>query len=314
MSKMMMALMRRLENDEPGQTGGPAERSADTAGLAGSSPDMGVGSADDDSSDVNWGGMAEELIAEDSGVEGDEQVVDAPEVNKPAESPAPAAPPAADAAAVVPPAEAPVPPTVSPPATPPLPEAPATPTPPVDYAAWRTQKESELESTLYAVNDEDAAALLTEPEKVLPKMAARLHMEVLENAMRAVQAMVPTMIEQVQRSSETNNRAKSLFTSINPDLADPKFEPAIMQLGQTFRKVNPTADAETAAKAIGALVRSALNIPAPQANVGGVAQTPPAMPAPAPFTPARGGGGGTVPAPSSNPFAQMAEEFLNEDM
>ena len=316
MSKMMMALMRRLEDDEPGQTGGPAGSSAGTAGLAGSSPDMGVGSADDDSSDVNWGGMAEELIAEDSVVEGDEQVVDAPEVNKPAESPAPAAPPAGEAptAGQPPSADAPVPSTVSPPAIPPLPEVPATPTPPVDYAAWRTQKESELESTLYAVNDEDAAALLTEPEKVLPKIAARLHMEVLENAMRAVQAMVPTMIEQVQRSSETNNRAKSLFTSINPDLADPKFEPAIMQLGQTFRKVNPTADAETAAKAIGALVRSALNIPAPQASVGGVVQTPPAMPAPAPFTPARGGGGGTVPVPSSNPFAQMAEEFLNEDM
>ena len=313
MSKMLQMLMHRLENQEPGQSGGPA----DSAGLAGSSPDMGVDSADDDSSDVNWGGMADELIAEDSGVEGDEQVVDAPETALPAESPAVASPPVVEApAAGQPPSvDTPVPPTVSPPATPPLPEAPATPTAPVDYGAWRTQKESELESTLYAVSDDDAAALLTEPEKVLPKMAARLHMEVLENAMRAVQAMVPTMIEQVQRSSEVNTRAKSLFTSVNPDLADPRYEPAIMQLGQTFRKVNPTADAETAAKAIGALVRSALNIPAPQANVGGVAQTPPAIaPAPVPFTPARGGGGASIPAGTSNPFAQMAEEFLNEDM
>ena len=49
---------------------------SDTAGLGATSPDMGVDSADDDSSDVNWGGMADELIADDNAVEGDEQVVD----------------------------------------------------------------------------------------------------------------------------------------------------------------------------------------------------------------------------------------------
>ena len=166
---------------------------------------------------------------------------------------------------------------------------------------------------MYAIDEESATALLTEPEVVLPKLAAKVHMEVLESSMRAMQAMMPVMMQQVQQHTEINTRAKNLFTSINPDLVDPAYEPHIMQFGQVYRNVNKTASPEEAARAIGALVRSALGIAQPQAPAPGV-QAPGQVQAPVPFTPARGGGSGAArTSVSSNPFEQLAAEFLQED-
>lgn len=260
---------------------------------------------------VNWSGMAEEILADDETdtgtVEGDVEVVEPPAGETPPAAAAPETPPA----------------TPTPPASPtPAPaaqETPQTPTPqpvqavpaadPNEYATWRETRLGQL-AEHYAVEEADATALLTEPEKVLPKLAARVHMEVLESSMRAMQAMMPVVMQQIQQHNEVNTSAQNLFYSVNQDLRDPKLEPAIMQLGQVYRNVNPNAGPEEAARAIGALVRSALGMaqgPAP------VMQTPSApAAAPVPFTPARGGGGGNTPIPSSNAFSQLAEEFLQE--
>ncbi len=254
---------------------------------------------DSTESDVNWSGIAEELIAEDDGVEGDEVVVEeAPAAPTPApESPAPEAP-VTDSPAPTPVPSAPSAPASTPAAT------------PEEYGAWRNSRLTQLEQ-VYALDTEAANAMLTEPETVLPKLAAKVHMEVLENSMRAMQAMVPVMMQQLQQHTEIEGRAKNLFTSINPDLADPSFTPAIMELGMVYRKVNQSAPPEVAAQAIGNLVRAALGIAAPSA-VQGIQQAPaPQMvrQAVAPFTPARGAGGGNQPATPSNPFEALAQEM-----
>lgn len=256
----------------------------------------------DDDGDINWGGIADELETEDSAVEGDEVVVteEAPaETVAPTEAPQPQK------------AEAPTP-QVAPPA----PSAPSVPTPPPapvatneEYSVWRNSRLSQLEQ-VYALDQEAADAMLTDPETVLPKLAAKVHMEVMENSMRAMQAMVPVMLQQVQYHTEREGKAKNLFTSVNPDLADPQFEPAIMELGAVYRNVNKTAPPEVAAAAIGNLVRAALGIAAP----GAVAPQPQqqVQPQVAPFTPARGAGGGNAPVRSSNPFEALAQEMENE--
>jgi hypothetical protein len=164
---------------------------------------------------------------------------------------------------------------------------------------------------VYALDQEAADAMLTEPELVLPKLAAKVHMEVMENSMRAMQAMMPVMMQQVQYHTEREGKAKNLFTAVNPDLADPRYEPAIMELGTVYRNVNRTAPPEVAAQAIGNLVRAALGIAAP----GAVAPQPQQMAQPvvAPFSPARGAGGGNAPARPSNPFEALAMEMEKED-
>lgn len=247
--------------------------------------------------EVNWSDFDSD--DEDEIVEGDAQVVQEEETPEPLAEPKTPAP-----------VEAPVqeaPPTVQ-----------ASPEPAVDpsaqaesYKAWRTERLTELEKQ-YALSEDDAVTLQTDPEKVLPVLAAKVHMEVLESSMRAVQAMMPAMLGRLQEGSELNNRAKSLFNSVNSDLADPQYEAAILQFGQVYRSMNKTAPPEEAARAIGNLVRAAYGLVPPSAAQP--AGAPPTAPTQgASFVPARGSGGAMRPSPSDNPFARMAEEMLASD-
>lgn len=292
-----------------------ANGEADGGSGAGGSGESSSGSDDSAGDPVNWAGLDEDFDSDDVSIEGDSEVVEPAKVETPvkAEEQPTGTPPAA-----VPPATPPVVPPPPAAEVPPQPAAQPTPAqpgqPPADYQAWRQTRETELAGTIYAINDADAQALLTEPETVLPRMAARMHMEVMESAMRAIQSVIPRMIEGYNQHERANTQAKSLFTSINPDLGDPSYENAILELGQVYRKVNPTAPAEEAARAIGALVRSALGIAAPQAPGVTLPTAPAPVAQPAPFTPARGGGTGQVPRPSGNQFEALANEFLQDDM
>ena len=285
----------------------PADEGSDTTFLTTSTEpadpaDTGSDPADDS---VQWGALANEIDAEDEGLdtESEPEVVAepvSPESPTATPAPTPTTPsvPADPVPAVTPvPAAAPAQPTPS--------EAP----PPEVYTAWRDKRISEL-SGLYALNESDAQALLTEPEVVLPKLVAKAHMEVLEASMRAMQAMMPVMMQQVTQHTERNTQAKGLFTQINPDLADPAYEPAILELGSYYRSKNQQASPEEASRAIGALVRAAFGLTR-QEQV--TVTPPPAQPVVTPFVPARGGGGMSRPAPS-NPFEQLSQEFDSEDL
>ena len=291
-----------------------AEANGEADGGSGGSSESTSSSDDSAGEPVNWAGLDEDFDVEEVSVEGDSEVVETPKVEAPVKADEQAAP------AATPPATPPVVPPAPPAAEiPPQPAAQPTPAQPgqpqADYQAWRQTRETELASTLYAINDADAQALLTEPETVLPRMAARMHMEVMESTMRALQSVLPQAIQGYTQHEQANTQAKQFFSGVNPDLANPAYEPYILQFGEVYRKVNPSAGPEEAARAIGSLVRSALGIAAPQQGV----TPPPAMqvsqqPAPVPFTPARGSGTGSAPPAQANPFIQLANDFLNEDM
>lgn len=309
--KKLFARLLEEGSDVGGSTGGVVLENSTS--FAADTPVSSEPADDSTESEVNWGGIADELESDDNGgstVEGDEVVVETPA----AAAPKPEATPPAQTqptTPATPPSEAPVAPAVQ---TPPVETPPVTPAQPqVEYSVWRENRVKELES-MYAIDEESAAALITEPETVLPKLAAKVHMEVLENAMRAVQAMVPVMMRDIQQHTEINTKAKNLFTSVNPDLVDPAYEEHIMQFGRVYRSVNKTASPEEAARAIGALVRSALGIAQPQASTQQQAAPAPAGVPPAPFVPARGGGtAGVRTSTTDNIFTQLADEFLKED-
>ncbi|MBP8200780.1 MAG: hypothetical protein KAX98_10670 [Nitrospira sp.] len=250
---------------------------------------------------VNWDAMDSSFNDEEvETVEGAEEVI--PLAEEPARVSEPVA---AEIPAV--PATVQAPPTPQVPAAP-VPETPAEPTP--SYTEWRTQRLTQLEQ-MYALDEASAVAALTEPENVLPKLAAKVHLDVLESSMRAMQAMLPTVLGQIQQGSELNTRAKNLFTSVNPDLVDPQYEGAIMQLGQVYRSMNKAAPPEEAARAIGSLVRAAYGIVQQPAAAPTLA--PRQNPAGMPFTPARGAGGISQGTVSNNPFEQLAAEMEKED-
>lgn len=305
-------------NQKKFEEAGSESSFVDTTGGA---PAVGEPAGESTDSDVNWGDLDNEFSASDNEgfetvVEGDNEVVGEPAPAVPASEPAPAPAQAPAPAATPTPTVPPFAPAVPPSSTPtPAPSAPAgEPSPQPNYQEWRANKEVELAEKTYSINDEDAAKLLTEPETVLPRMAARMHMEVMENAMRAVQAMIPQMMRQVQNTERVENSAKNLFAEKNPDLVDPKLEPVILELGMVYRRVNPSTPADVAAVAIGNLVRASLGMVAPQpAGVPpGVVAAPMTTPA-VPFTPARGGSGVTSLPPSNDVWGRLAAEFDADD-
>ena len=274
-------------------------------------------------SDVNWSQLDEDFSQEDlepgTTVEGDLEVV--PGAGDAVE-PTPGATPPATPAVAPTPAATPTPPAATPPVQTPAVETPAPvaptpsapqvePSPLPDYAAWRSQREADLAAQTYSITDEDASKLLTEPETVLPRMAARMHMEVMESTVRVMQTMLPRLMQSVQQTEQREISAKSFFQTANPDLADPRLEPAIMEMGQVYRRLNPAASPEQAAQAIGNLVRASLGIAMP-AQAAPAPTSAPAVPV-VPFVPARGGPGGAVAGGQKDSWGQLADEFLADD-
>jgi hypothetical protein len=248
-----------------------------------------------------------------------------PPAQPPAATPPVATPPVvAQPPAVQPPAEPPVvtPPVVAqPPAQPPAePQAPKPKTPEQEAAERQAAEEllatrtAELE-TFYRLPEDLAGQMQTEPEVVLPKLAAKLHMAVREAVVQEVRRDLPVMFQGMQEVQRREAASKEAFYKANPDLTG--YEPQVLQVGMFFRQSNPNATPDEAIERIGNMTRMALGLP-PKA--GGA--PPPAAPStaatptrPAPFRPAAPGAAGpaAAPAPSGNPFEALAEEFLEED-
>jgi hypothetical protein len=184
----------------------------------------------------------------------------------------------------------------------------------VNYATWRADQVTKLED-VYKLSDDLAAQLLTEPEVVLPKLAASLHMAVTEAVLHSVNNSLPSVLSSIQATQSVEQKALEMFSGINPDLTDPKYFDSILKVGTMYRQVNPNATPEEAAKTVGNMVRTALGLPALVATAPAAAPAQPAIPVPrgpAPFVPSRGGGGGVVSSAPSNPWEMLAQDFVDD--
>jgi len=186
------------------------------------------------------------------------------------------------------------------PAPAPTPEPEKAPELPVKGKSAEEMKQEVLAklAAQYKLSDELAQAMLTEPELVLPKVAAQLHLEVARNVLQSVKNELPQMVQGLQQHQEAEHMAEQIFFKENPDLQDAKFRAGILGMGQVYRQLNPKADSAEASKAIGQMVRTAFGLKAPE-------KAPPETP----FTPARGGGGASSPKAS----ASIWDEFLTEE-
>lgn len=233
----------------------------------------------------------------------------------PAEEPAPAPAPAAAATTAEPTSPAATPPAASPAATPST-EAAAAPTPapapepaPSDPPILEEDVAKQLEAwaQLYGVTEEEALLFQTEPEKALPKMAARLHANVLMNLGQILPAVIPQVLAAQQMASSRETEAKDMFFKAWPDLKD--HSDAVVRVGKAYRAANPDAPADVAIKEIGEIVAKSLNL-TPSAPAG----TPPAAAA-APVAPAQqvqfrpaGAGGARGATPAKSEWETMLED------
>lgn len=224
----------------------------------------------------------------------------------PPPQPAPPGSPApAPAVPATPPAPAPAP------APTPEPAAPA-PASEVDVQAAMAKQLTEL-TAYYALPAEEAAALQTEPEVALPKLAARVHQAVQASVYQTVMANLPRMVEAINATAIRESEAKQVFYARWPNLR--QHEKAVVAAGQVFRAINPNAGHEDAIEKIGMMVCQSLGLPFAPAG-----SPPPVQPAPAPVVvptptpapvhrPAGIGATGLPPGvPSDNLFTQLSQD------
>ena len=176
----------------------------------------------------------------------------------------------------------------------------------------REQFEATLERELYQMSDEENDAMLLEPKKVLPKLAARVHAEVLDATVKGVLSHIPRMVQMEMTRAKQRNEIQAEFYEQWPKLVGQ--EQTVTRVAQMYGQLNPTASQEQTIKDIGvqAMLMLGLSLDETPAQTPAPAQVRTPMPA-APAAP--GGATGMVPnpAPSSNEYVRMAEEFLDDD-
>lgn len=273
------------------------EEGADLGGVA--EPVSAPVSETPDSTD--FAGLAQDDLHEDSGEPSTPPA--APE-EKPAEAPvvAPVTPPEPEPIVALPPVTPPVEPVVTPP-TPEVATQPEEGKP--DFKTIRAAAEQEL-AEMYAFTEEGKEAYEMSPATELPKLAARLYLDLHEALFNGIAAQIPNIMRQQQEAASANAAGEREFYSLFPKLQDEKYKPTVVNIIKAYRQLNPTASREQLMRASGAMAHVTLGIP-----LEGEAATQP-LTSPAPFQPAQPTG---APAPVATPQKLgMFEEFAVEDV
>ncbi len=307
-----------IENSSSTQTGGTE----------------GTGAPVQETSTENFSALSEYQVPDsDEGELGEEHVTQEPPV-KQVTTPATLAPvavtPAAPAAPIIPaappastgqaPPAAPVP--ASPTVTQPAPQAAQAPAyDPSQYQAYREQTIKGLEAN-YVFTEEQKAALLVEPETVLPRLAAETTLNAFEAAYAAVAQMLPQMIRNVQRQQTQTETVRRAFFETWPQLNNPQYGGKIREIAEAYMKVNPKATEKDQIQGIGAMAMYMLGLrqeaPATttvrQVPATGVPVVVPPV-APQPFSPAAPGRSGSgLPTGTKTVFEELIDfEMRDED-
>ena len=178
--------------------------------------------------------------------------------------------------------------------------------------AW-TKGEITRLATSYQLSDEDAVEVLTNPEKVLPQYLAKLHHNVLKEALGLVMQALPQQVTQIQTHLKASQTAEDQFFTLWPQLKG--YEEQILSAGQVLQKINPKVKGKDAMVAIGKIVTQSLGLPDVPVNSEGTPSVAPVAtptisaptPSPAPtFRPAGTHAVGAPVATNDNPFAMLS--------
>lgn len=301
------ALTQTVEGEAPPIDSTPADDSA----------------APDEDSGIDWGGLTSEV---------EQQTYDEYEDPEPEETPEPETPeteaqtsepePAPEPEPEVPPEPEPVVPEPEPVAA----EAPEEPTPPQEpeqpqapvvsdeeVAKLRERYVDDL-SNRYKMSEEDSDKFLTDVNSVLPRLAAEMHANVVQEVTQmftnSLQTMLPPMMEQYTTQRETRQRGEQEFYGQWPELKG--HEDRVRQIVSSYRQLNPQANREQVFRDAGIQAWMAVGLD-PASLAAKLTPEPEPTPQPvAPPPPAPANPGGTnvaPPAPNLNQFEALSFEF-----
>lgn len=194
------------------------------------------------------------------------------------------------------------------------PQAPTTPAEPVkspeELQAERAEQRAQVIEHMaqsWTLSEEDEAAMLTEPSKVLPKIRANLFMDVLDAVMAGVQQQVPHLISTYNTQTTAREEHEKAFYSANPKLDQGKHSEVVNSLAVAYMQANPQASSEKMIKEVGVMAMFQLGID-PTETPAPANETPAAQPAVAPRVPPAAG----AQVASTGKQVSSAEEYWGQ--
>ncbi len=183
----------------------------------------------------------------------------------------------------------------------------------------------------YSFGEEDAATLISDPEKILPKLAARVQVNTIAQMATVLQQQLPNVIASQVRTVIQSNNARNDFYDQYPAFRG-KDEGVIIQAMQMAKQAMPTASREQVIQAGASVAAGLLNVnlqqpqqqPAPQQQQAAPQPVPQQVPQvqpqmlqqPGPFQPVLGGGN-QAPVEQNQPPVPGSPEYwatLADDM
>jgi hypothetical protein len=278
-----------------------AEPPPSEASEASEAVDTTFGDIDDDLFGSADDGEASETIEEPVQLEPAARVTPQPEAPAPSVAVVPPVPPNLEPPPLAPVAQSPAPQ--------PIPAQPAQPPQP-SYDELREAARKELE-VRYSLSKEDADAMISEPETVIPRLMSQMYLDVYDNVLRSMQVFLPQMVQHVNSQDVVQQRDENDFYTAWPKLREHGV--AVAQVGRTYRQLNPMATKEQFIQDVGLHASIALKVPveSPLLTAQAAKQAPPATSQNPPYVPPRGAPSipPAVRQPSKGMFGELAEEW-----
>ena len=100
---------------------------------------------------------------------------------------------------------------------------------PFDRGTAEQQAITHLTENTYRLSEDEAKLLITEPEKVLPGLAARMHVQLAQQIGAMVGQLMPAMVGDIVQKRMASARAEQSFFQQYPALADKRFRNVVAQ-------------------------------------------------------------------------------------
>lgn len=177
--------------------------------------------------------------------------------------------------------------------------------PVVDMAALQKQAIDHLMANEYKMDDALSRRVISEPEAVLPEIAARVHVNVVRDMGQRFAQMIPQMIDQAVSQRMAAQSAELEFYGKYPALNRPEFRGTVVESLTMIRNMMPNASREE-------LMREGATLAAHRirSSYRGRAPAPQPRAAVTPYQPVPPGGGAPVPTrpQEGSLWAQLADD------
>lgn len=178
------------------------------------------------------------------------------------------------------------------------------------------QKKGEIAGLLagqtYQLSSQELEGIQSEPEKVLPQLMAKVHLNAVQGVLRHVAQQLPAAVSSMIQAHAQNQRLEDQFYSAWPQLNRYQHDSTVRQMAYMFRQMNPSASMEDMIRTVGAQVVTALGLPA---QTQPAAQPQRVVRQQQPFRPAAPAQASPGPAPARTPneWERMASYIALDD-